>query len=86
MEENLDEREKWLDKHTNIIYVVFTVLEVRFDDCVEHAIRLMYENNVFGAPIVDPGPGDALSARNPMDKDIGLIEFSSLVLWSLMVI
>ncbi|KAG6537825.1 SNF1-related protein kinase regulatory subunit gamma-1-like [Zingiber officinale] len=63
------------------VHASVPVLEVRFDDCVEHAIRLMYENNVFGAPIVDTG--DALSTRNPMDKDIGLIEFSSLLLWSL---
>ncbi|CAL9204050.1 SNF1-related protein kinase regulatory subunit gamma-1-like [Musa acuminata AAA Group] len=56
------------------------VLEVKFDDCVAHAIRLLYENNVSGAAITDPADS---ASKKSMDRDIGFIEFSSMVLWSL---
>ncbi|CAL9201437.1 unnamed protein product [Musa hybrid cultivar] len=56
------------------------VLEVKFDDCVAHAIRLLYENNVSGAAITDPAYS---ASKKSMDRDIGFIEFSSMVLWSL---
>nr|XP_009389835.1 PREDICTED: SNF1-related protein kinase regulatory subunit gamma-1-like [Musa acuminata subsp. malaccensis] len=59
---------------------VITVLEVKFDDCVAHAIRLLYENNVSGAAIIDPADS---ASKKSMDRDIGFIEFSSMVLWSL---
>lgn len=61
---------------------VITVLEVKFDDCVAHAIRLLYENNVSGAAITDPADS---ASKKSMDRDIGFIEFSSMVLWSLEV-
>ncbi|WOK99253.1 hypothetical protein Cni_G07965 [Canna indica] len=57
------------------------VVEVKFDDSVEHAIRLLYENNVCGAPIADPAANT--SSRKSMDRDIGFIELSSMVLWSI---
>ncbi|THU44736.1 hypothetical protein C4D60_Mb02t10490 [Musa balbisiana] len=53
---------------------------VKFDDCVAHAIRLLYENNVSGAAIIDPADS---ASKKSMDRDIGFIEFSSMVLWSL---
>ncbi|CAL9079645.1 unnamed protein product [Musa textilis] len=56
------------------------VLEVKFDDCVAHAIRLLYENNVSGAAIIDPADS---ASKKSVDRDIGFIEFSSMVLWSL---
>ncbi|CAL9137452.1 unnamed protein product [Musa acuminata var. zebrina] len=56
------------------------VLEVKFDDCVAHAIGLLYENNVSGAAIIDPADS---ASKKSMDRDIGFIEFSSMVLWSL---
>ncbi|KAJ8465474.1 hypothetical protein OPV22_028026 [Ensete ventricosum] len=56
------------------------VFEIKFDDCVAHAIRLLYENNVSGAAIIDPADS---ASKKSMDRDIGFIDFSSMVLWSL---
>ncbi|RWW26801.1 hypothetical protein GW17_00008796, partial [Ensete ventricosum] len=61
---------------------VITVFEIKFDDCVAHAIRLLYENNVSGAAIIDPADS---ASKKSMDRDIGFIDFSSMVLWSLEV-
>ncbi|XP_064950547.1 SNF1-related protein kinase regulatory subunit gamma-1-like [Musa acuminata AAA Group] len=41
------------------------VLEVKFDDCVAHAIRLLYENNVSGAAIIDPADS---ASKKSMDR------------------
>ncbi|ONK68333.1 uncharacterized protein A4U43_C05F10330 [Asparagus officinalis] len=55
-------------------------LELKSDDCVRDAISLLYTNNVSGAPIVENVDSDL---RKFVDRDIGFIEFSSMVLWSL---
>nr|CAD1834266.1 unnamed protein product [Ananas comosus var. bracteatus] len=54
--------------------------ELKPDDCVLDAINLMYKNNVSGAIIVENVDTDFQTFVN---RHIGFIEFSSLVLWSL---
>ncbi|XP_026663465.2 SNF1-related protein kinase regulatory subunit gamma-1-like [Phoenix dactylifera] len=56
------------------------VLEIKSDDCVQDAISLLYDKNVSGAPIVGNVNSDL---KEFVDRDIGFIEFSSMVLWCL---
>ncbi|PKU77958.1 SNF1-related protein kinase regulatory subunit gamma-1 [Dendrobium catenatum] len=67
-----------IDPITNFLNT--SVLELKLDDCIQDAIRSLYERNVFGAPIVNSVSSDR---GNFIDRDIGFIEFSSMVLWSL---
>lgn len=67
-----------IDSITN--FLNSSVLELRHDDCVQDAIGSLYERNVFGAPIINSVSSDR---GNFVDRDIGFIEFSSMVLWSL---
>ncbi|KAH0449544.1 hypothetical protein IEQ34_020236 [Dendrobium chrysotoxum] len=67
-----------IDPITNFLNT--SVLELKHDDCIQDAIRSLYERNVFGAPIVNSVSSDR---GNFIDRDIGFIEFSSMVLWSL---
>lgn len=59
-----------------------TVLEIKSDDRVQDAISLLYDKNVSGAPIVGNVNSDF---KEFVDRDIGFIEFSSMVLWCLEV-
>nr|XP_029121219.1 SNF1-related protein kinase regulatory subunit gamma-1 [Elaeis guineensis] len=56
------------------------VLEIKSDDCVQDVIRLLYDKNVSGAPIVGNVNSDF---KEFVDRDVGFIEFSSMVLWCL---
>ena len=59
------------------------ILEIKPDDHVQDVITLLYNKKVSGAPIVDDVKSDF---GKFLDRDIGFIEFSSMVLWSLEVI
>lgn len=59
-----------------------SVLELKSNDCVRDAINLLYTKNTSGASIIDNVDSDL---RKFVDRDIGFIEFSSMVLWSLKV-
>ncbi|KAM0945932.1 putative CBS domain-containing protein [Dioscorea sansibarensis] len=56
------------------------ILEIKPDDHVQDVITLLYNKKVSGAPIVDDVKSDF---GKFLDRDIGFIEFSSMVLWSL---
>nr|XP_023912999.1 SNF1-related protein kinase regulatory subunit gamma-1-like isoform X2 [Quercus suber] len=62
-----------------------SVLELRTGDSVRDAIHMLYEKDVFGAPIADVlDLGESTSAtRRFSDKYIGFIDFASMVLWCL---
>ncbi|XP_030943006.1 SNF1-related protein kinase regulatory subunit gamma-1-like isoform X2 [Quercus lobata] len=62
-----------------------SVLELRTGDSVRDAIHMLYEKDVFGAPIADVlGLDESTSAtRRFSDKYIGFIDFASMVLWCL---
>ncbi|KAJ0971647.1 hypothetical protein J5N97_019606 [Dioscorea zingiberensis] len=56
------------------------ILEVKPGDYVQDVITLLYNKKVSGAPIVDDSKSDS---GKFLDRDIGFIEFSSMLLWSL---
>ncbi|KAF6166687.1 hypothetical protein GIB67_005549 [Kingdonia uniflora] len=61
-----------------------SVLELYSEDCLKEAIKLLYEKNVFGAPITDaleeePKP----ELEKFLDRYIGFIDFATMVLWSI---
>lgn len=56
------------------------VMELKHDDIVKDAIRSFCDRNLFGAPIIHSVSSDR---GDYIDRDIGFIEFSSMVLWSL---
>ncbi|PIA55800.1 hypothetical protein AQUCO_00700254v1 [Aquilegia coerulea] len=58
------------------------VVEIKSDECVIDAIKLLYEKNVFGAPIVDVLDVHSKKFWSPY---IGSINFARMVLWSLEV-
>ncbi|XP_072967470.1 SNF1-related protein kinase regulatory subunit gamma-1-like [Typha angustifolia] len=63
---------------TSIPNISSTVLEIKHDHCVLDVISLMYNNNVGGAIIID-----WCDFKKSVDRDIGFIEFSAVVLWCL---
>ncbi|KAA8536091.1 hypothetical protein F0562_028569 [Nyssa sinensis] len=58
------------------------VLELKTGDSLRDAIGLLYEKNVFGAPIADV-IDSATTSGNFLDPYIGFIDFATMVLWSL---
>ncbi|XP_019053019.1 PREDICTED: uncharacterized protein LOC109114577 [Nelumbo nucifera] len=60
------------------------VLELNSDDCLQDAIRLLYEKNVSGALIA--GVLESDSTGRYSDRYVGFVQFASMVLWSLEVI
>ena len=56
------------------------MLELKAEDSVKEAIGFLYEKNVCGALIADTGNGKFL------DRYIGFIGFSDMVLWCLEVL
>ncbi|XP_050261237.1 SNF1-related protein kinase regulatory subunit gamma-1-like [Quercus robur] len=62
-----------------------SVLELRTGDSVRDAIHMLYEKDVFGAPIADVLDLDESTSatRRFSDKYIGFIDFASMVLWCL---
>ncbi|OVA18758.1 CBS domain [Macleaya cordata] len=63
------------------------VLELKSEECLRDAIKLLYEKNVFGAPIVDyvmnSNDGNYDTNTKFSDRYIGFIDFARMVLWSL---
>lgn len=55
-------------------------VEIKLDGCARDAIDSMYRSNAAGAVIVDDVQ---TSFGKFVDRDIGFVEFSSLVLWTL---
>ncbi|KAG4391815.1 hypothetical protein GLYMA_04G011966v4 [Glycine max] len=55
------------------------VLELKAGDSIMDAIHMLYENDIFSAAIVD------MSDIRFSDRYIGLIDFTSMVLWCLEV-
>ncbi|XP_028113897.1 uncharacterized protein LOC114311931 [Camellia sinensis] len=58
--------------------------------CLGDAIRLLYEKNVFGAPIVDDLHTDMdrdpdTTSHKLLDHYIGFVDFARMLLWSLEV-
>ncbi|CAL5387526.1 unnamed protein product [Camellia sinensis] len=56
--------------------------------CLGDAIRLLYEKNVFGAPIVDDLHTDMdrdpdITSHKLLDRYIGFVDFARMLLWSL---
>ena len=68
--------------------LLYEVLELRTGDSVRDAIHMLYEKDVFGAPIADVLDLDESTSatRRFSDKYIGFIDFASMVLWCLEVI
>ncbi|XP_075673270.1 SNF1-related protein kinase regulatory subunit gamma-1-like isoform X2 [Castanea sativa] len=62
-----------------------SVLELRTGDSVRDAIHMLYEKDVFGAPIADVLDLDESTSatRRFSDNYIGFIDFASMVLWCL---
>ncbi|GAV58248.1 CBS domain-containing protein [Cephalotus follicularis] len=60
----------------------YPVLELKTGDSVRDAIHLLFEKNVSGAPIADVVDPDTTTGRF-LDRYIGFIDLSSMVLWSL---
>lgn len=60
-------------------------MELNTGDSVRDAIQLLYEKNVYGAPIVDVVDSDG-TARRFSDRYVGFIDIASLFLWALEVI
>ena len=61
------------------------VLELKVRDNVKDAIHMLYEKDIFGAPIADdlgPNTSDIRSSN----RYIGFIDFASMVLWCLEVL
>ncbi|KAI4295513.1 hypothetical protein L6164_035553 [Bauhinia variegata] len=58
------------------------VLELKTGDSVKDAIRTLYENNIFCAPIADVLDPNGTSTRFS-NRCIGIIGFASMVLWCL---
>ncbi|TVU02547.1 hypothetical protein EJB05_51957, partial [Eragrostis curvula] len=59
---------------------IYAAVEVKLDGCVRDAIDAMYGSNAAGAVIVD----DVRSSFGKfVDRDIGVVELSSLLLWAL---
>lgn len=61
----------------------YKAVEIKLDGCARDAIDSMYRSNAAGAVIVDDVQ---TSFGKFVDRDIGFVEFSSLVLWTLEVI
>ncbi|KAL8096947.1 hypothetical protein AgCh_030142 [Apium graveolens] len=59
-----------------------SVLKFRTHDSVSYAIRTMYNNNIFAAPIMDNMEFDP-DIINHSDPYVGVIDFGSMVLWFL---
>lgn len=68
--------------------LLYEVLELRTGDSVRDAIHVLYEKDVFGAPIADVLDLDESTSatRRFSDNYIGFIDFASMVLWCLEVI
>ncbi|THG00226.1 hypothetical protein TEA_020659 [Camellia sinensis var. sinensis] len=65
-----------------------TVLQLKTKYCLGDAIRLLYEKNVFGAPIVDDLHTDMdrdpdTTSHKLLDHYIGFVDFARMLLWSL---
>lgn len=61
---------------------MYVAVEIKLDGSVLDAIDAMYGGNAAGAVIVD----DVRSSFGKyVDRDIGFVEFSSIVLWALEV-
>lgn len=61
---------------------MYAAVEVKLEGCVWDAIDAMYRSNAAGAVIVD----DVRSSFGKfVDRDIGVVELSSLLLWALEV-
>ncbi|KAL2346119.1 hypothetical protein Fmac_000119 [Flemingia macrophylla] len=58
------------------------VLELKAGDTVRDAIHVLYEKDIFSAAIVDVSDSNTASTRFS-DRYIGLIDFTSMVLWCL---
>ncbi|KAK9286870.1 hypothetical protein L1049_015276 [Liquidambar formosana] len=58
------------------------VVELNIGDSVRDAIQLLYEKNVYGAPIVDVVDSDG-TARRFSDRYVGFIDIASMFLWAL---
>ncbi|XP_020210578.1 SNF1-related protein kinase regulatory subunit gamma-1-like [Cajanus cajan] len=58
------------------------VLELKAGDSIRDAIHVLYEKDIFSAAIFDVSDSDTASVRFS-DRYIGLIDFTSMVLWCL---
>ncbi|KAI3978841.1 hypothetical protein MKX01_016016 [Papaver californicum] len=62
------------------------VLELKSEDTIRDAVKLLYKKNVFGAPILDAmnsSPNLNVTSNKFTDRYIGFIDFPRMVLWSL---
>ena len=64
------------------MFCTHAAVEVKLDGSVLGALDAMYSSNAAGAVIVDVVQS---SFGKYVDRDIGFVEFSSLVLWALEV-
>jgi len=65
-----------------LLCVVYAAVEIKLEGSVLDAIDTMYGGNAAGAVIIDEVQS---SFGKYVDRDIGFVEFSSIVLWALEV-
>jgi hypothetical protein len=68
--------------HLAFVFVPHAAVEVKLHGSVLGALDAMYSSNAAGAVIIDVVHS---SLGKYVDRDIGFVEFSSLVLWALEV-
>jgi CBS domain-containing protein len=63
-----------------ILNVLCAVIEIPGDTSILDAVRILSENNIRAAPVLNPEPGETIDWKG---RYLGVIDYSAVILWVL---